>query len=456
MPVTNTVRSVLNSSSGRWFLWDRDGDRFEPLPANGVALTATGAGTNAVHIYRITTDNGEFKPMVATAQNPATLKVYVKDPASGNMVLKETVACTSFADSHCGFILAGDYAAETTKYVRLDFTDGTIGGITASFSSVTLYEQRESVYQNKVGTWKALAAAVTGIDDRRVRFESSDPSVCMIERGAIDAINWINVGETAIQTDQACMLVGVTKGTCTITCISEADENLTAQVTVEVKVHPDDEQRPASGGALAAEVTAMLHNVRAPIRLIAPVEGPVINGYRSNYITSGTTFLWLRTFVMPGDENDWFDIALNFAGLVPRDCFRHEPNIEGGGGLFLVFATVTRPCLGVSPMFVTRNRDDNGYFMQSMSGMLAAMEAVSGAVLNDHLTDNEEGDNTSTINKTLTFRFQGGETFVLAWLFSGNGIWGPGLAEVDLPYDTNYHALMTVSACTHHPANEAP
>ena len=26
MAVTNTVRAVLNTTTGRWFLWDRDGE----------------------------------------------------------------------------------------------------------------------------------------------------------------------------------------------------------------------------------------------------------------------------------------------------------------------------------------------------------------------------------------------------------------------------------------------
>ena len=456
MAVTNTVRAVLNTTTGRWFLWDRDGDRFEALPANGVALTATGAGTNAVHVYRIIDDRGQFQPMVATADDPATLKVYVKDPDSGNMALKETVSCTSFADDHCEFVLAGDYAAETTKYVRLDFADGTAGSITASFSAVTLYEQREGLATPRVGTWRILSAAVSGIDDKRVKFESSNPAVCRIERGTLRSSAYINMAESPQQTDEYCVLVGVASGTATITCTALGDGS-TATVAVDVKVHPDDEKRPASGGTLAAEVTAMLHNVRCPIRLIAPIAGPTTNG-RYSYINSGLTYLWMRTFAMPGDENDWFDIALNFSGLVPKSCFHHtDPfNGEGGGGLFLVFATATRPCLGITSMFRTRNFDDNGFFAHDMRGMLSSMECVSGAVLNDPITDNEEDDNTSTINRTLTFRFHGGETFVLAWLFYGNGTWGPGTGHVDLPYDTNYHALVTVSSCAHHPANEAP
>lgn len=463
MAVTNTVRAVLNTTTGRWYLWDRDGDRFEALPANGVALTATGAGTNAVHVYRIIDDRGQFQPMVATSEKPATLKVYVKDPDSGNMALKEAVSCTSFADSHCEFVLAGDYAAETTKYVRLDFADGTAGSITPSFSAVTLYEQRESVAVQRVGTWRILSAAVSGIDDKRVKFESSNPAVCRIERGTLRSSAYINMAESPQQTDEYCVLVGVASGTATITCTALGDGS-TATVAVTVEQHPDDDPLPGQTG-LAAALEAMLDNVRLPLCLKDDAEGN--NGMRE----FGVAFS--RSFVVPGEEGDSFDITLNFAGTgTPTQCagLWSDANMATHvrPGLLLVVGLANSATLG-TPMATEK---DGSSLTPLATEAHTQLGCASAYVINGPTNQaNLAHTLTENLNKDVTLRVQGGDTIVLGWVFadalsSGEPLYYDyvyplssssfAVGTYGSPPEGDYLVLCTVTACTHHPPNEAP
>lgn len=460
MPVTNTVRAVLNTTTGRWFLWDRDGDRFDALPANGVALTATGAGTNAVHVYRIIEDRGKFQTMVATELLPATLNVYVKDLSSGNMVLKETASCTSFANEHCEFVLAGDYSTEATKYVRLDFRDGTAGSITASMSAVELWETRETAVTTRVGSWRILSALVAGIDDKRVRFESSNPSVCRIERGAIELTNYMQIAESPQQTDQYCALVGVSPGTATITCYAEADTSITpATVTVTVKTHPDDDPLPGLTG-LAAELEAMLDNVRLPITLFAPE----ISGTSAYSWATEDQVLFLRTFVVPGLAGETFDLTLNFSGTIPRQCARKDHVNHSSAGFLLVLGLVNGSVLG-NP-YVSAWSDatppvlEHEFLGAGLDLLLATIGCASAMTLNSPLAA-IDGAATEDLDKTVSFTVEAGDTIVVGWVLAGRAPQGFPIefsepsAWTNLPTGLK-HALMTVTGCTHHPANEAP
>ncbi len=458
MAVTNTVRAVLNTTTGRWFLWDRDGDRFEALPANGVALTATGAGTNAIHVYRIIDDRGQFQPMVATVANPATLKVYVKDAASGNLVLKEEVSCTSFADNHCEFVLAGDYAAETTKYVRLDFADGTAGSITASFSAVTLYEQREGLATPRVGTFRILSAAVSGIDDKRVKFESSNPAVCRIERGTLSSL-YVKVADSPQQTDEYCVLVGVASGTAIVTCTALGDGSTTT-VSVIVEKHPDDDPLPGSTG-LAAELEAKLDNIRCPISLLAPYDSTTTGGGRYEVPVDETKTFFMRAIEVPGDPGDLFTVSLKFTGTeTPRQCGRGTSDASAAH-------IITGLCIGLvgnyalgRPMGTTWEPDGTKHVIE-FAAILTAMGCESARLINSS-THGPKKEVTETLNRDIVFQVMGGDTIVLAWLMAAVGTAGGvpsyySLEEnyTDLPVG-HHVVLCTVNSITFKGKNEAP
>ncbi len=98
---TNIARAVLNSSNGRWYKYEREGDRLKAIEADGLILRPAGSGVNAIDVYRVTDERGDFKAMVATAEKPATLKVWAKDPESDNLSLVEAVTCAAFVENRC-------------------------------------------------------------------------------------------------------------------------------------------------------------------------------------------------------------------------------------------------------------------------------------------------------------------------------------------------------------------
>lgn len=432
--VANIVRVVLNSSNGRWYKFERDGDRLIPLPSTGIAITPTSAApsaTNAIHVYRVTNERGLFQTMVASVAHPATLDVYVKDPTTGNLSLKETVSATAFSTDHIEFPLAGDYTADNAKGCQLDFRDGTIGTLEASEETVTLYEKRITDALDKEGTWKIIAAKVTELEDKRVVFESSDPSIVRVERGAVTASTYPKVATDTLQTDQWCVIVGVRVGAATITCRSAIDSTLVDEVAVTVARHPDDPPKPEEG---------------SPADLVEDAFAGIVVGISSAYDHSkdnvisltqpdNSTIIERRDVVVPGEPEQLFKCTLSYVGTVPK--FHEEST----------YVNTLRLLVGVAGG--VRFGAGKG---QSPEAYLAEELALDGAV-----TLNSSGTGTQALDGAIEMYLRGGDVVSFAWVnwTLPNNVWntngdaitpaGEYTIEFNLTVDT-YHPQQDASA----------
>jgi len=471
MAVTNIVRVVYNSSNGQWYGFERAGDRFVPLPATGIALTATAEGTNRVDVYRINDERGAFQAMVASAEKPATLRVNVKDTLTGNLVEKESVTATAFGTDHIAFVLAGSYAANAGQEVSLDFKDGTVGTVTPSVAALALYEKRETdQYGVKEGTWRILSADVADLDDKRVDFKSTNPSVARIERGKltdiIAGLGFTNLADLPQQTDQYCVVIGVRAGACKIRCGSVADPSKYADVDVTVVLHPDDEPL-ISGGDLAAEASALLHNVRIPVSMVDSPTWRSLNAYSPMNVDGPGPVLFMRSFVLPGSVDDHFDIELNFAGTIPAQHGNYAENVidPPPGNCVLAFAVGLQgsgalgvPSTKVLHAYHTDGPPETWYDHEGYAlNLLDTMGCESALLLNDPVSPWNSGPSTQTINKNVAFSALGGETIVLCWALDVEyGCYPPGIPGSGRPAlpDGIYECLMTVVGVTHHGPTE--
>lgn len=469
---TNIARAVLNSSNGRWYKYEREGDRLKAIEADGLILRPAGSGVNAIDVYRVTDERGDFKAMVATAEKPATLKVWAKDPESDNLSLVEEVSCTAFAENRCRFVLAADYSGFGNRAARLDFLDGTAGTITASYDEITLWEwQEDQTYGGqRIGTFQTLAAAIENLDDKRVVFESSDPSICRIERGSAVS-DYQRVLNAPQQTDQYCVIIGVKAGECQVVCRSAADPSLEDSVAVTVATHPDDVPK-VIGGDLAQELTDALHNMRCPISI--PARTMTAHGtpnlYNGDHLSCEVPYygdemeglrFWQRAIDIPGSENDTFDISLNFAGTVPAQnppVWRDVSNI-GYPRIVLCIGLVNSTTLGQPAAWrmLYYNGDDYDY-VRPLPYIMALMGCMSARVVNDYFTASEDASaKVLAIDNDLAFQVQGGDQIVIGWYIdadhSDNYVDTATLAE--LPTG-DWHALLTVNSITHHPHGESP
>lgn len=430
---TNIARAVLNSSNGRWYKFEREGDRLKALDADGLILRPAGSGANAIDVYRVTDERGDFKAMVATAEKPATLKVWAKDPESDNLSLVETISCTAFADNRCRFVLAADYSAYGNRAARLDFIDGTAGTITATYDDCTLYEFQNS-YQERPGSYRVLAAAVENLDDKRVIFESDDPSVCRIERGS-NASAYMRVAEAPQQTDQYCVLIGVGKGTCNVTCRSVADPSLEDVVAVTVITHPEDVPK-VIGGDLAAELSEKIAGLMVGISMgTIGLGGPDEGG--ANLIDE-------RQVVVPGEVEDLFKLTINCAGTVPKGC-------QGNGVgpsvcLFIAFRGGLRA--GDTPPVMTAPGEAGG-----MQALEVALLGYDGAIVLN--TQGQNTPNTETLNANKIFFVRGGDTISFGWakvsIYAQQIQFGLTRGTATGEYTCEFNA----TAVTHYPQQDA-
>ncbi|HPA19633.1 MAG TPA: hypothetical protein PLU30_17935 [Verrucomicrobiae bacterium] len=466
---SNIARAVLNSSNGRWYKYEREGDRLKALDPDGLILRPAGSGANAIDVYRVTDERGDFKAMVATAEKPATLKVWAKDPESDNLSLVEAVSCTAFAENRCRFVLAADYATFGNRAARLDFLDGTAGTITASYDEITLWEwQEDQTYQGqRIGTFQTLAAVIENLDDKRVVFESSDPSICRIERGGAVS-DYQRVLNAPQQTDQYCVIIGVKSGECQVVCRSVADPSLEDSVTVTVATHPDDVPK-VIGGDLAQELTGALHNMRCPVSLPARTLRPIgtphtyTEQWNADYLVSGGGYdepctFWSRSIQIPGSETDVFDIDLNFAGTVlaqnppPWNTY----NSYGRPRFVLAIGLVEAGTLG-RPVAHQVNYISTEYWdhLGELYGLLDHMGCAGARVVNNYYVYGASNNGIVTIDNDIAFHASGGDTIVIGWYLA------PSTYEVydsaslaQLPNGT-WHALLTVNSITHRPHGEA-
>lgn len=458
MPATTIHRVVRNTSvaAGGLYYFERDGSLLRPLPNSGLKLKPD--ATNGVWIYRVASASGV--PLAMTG--PATLSVYFKDPdvPTAQTLINEYIAATFDAADKCfKFDLsATDFAAHNGKELAYRFKDTSVASVEASLESVLLYEQRAGyAVAERVGTWRILSATVTGLSNRAVRFESTDPSVCRVERGELASAYLKLAGEQA-QSDQYCVIVGVGSGTCEVHCIAEADENEKDVVAVTVQVHPDDDPLPkVSGSALAAELAALLDHVRIPVTLLA-----ADNNRR--YVAPEPLILFERRFRVPAGERDGdtFDVSLNFAGTIPRNNARFfpaiVPNPSFGTGVFLIIGLAEGACLGATDISTRVRASTDTDLDMVLDGVMSALGLTSGAVLNGALAT-LAGATTEAQDKDIAFTVQAGDEIVVAWVIaSHNG--GEALDDnsgifQDLPAG-QYHSLMTVTSITHHGPNQAP
>lgn len=429
--MANVVRVVLNSSNGRWYRFERDGDRLLPLSSTGVALTADDG--NEVWVYRVTNERGGFQAMVASVAHPATLKVYTKD-STGNLALKEEVGATVFSTDHIAFPLAESYLAHATQEVQLDFRDGTVGTLTASEETVTLYEKRIADPYDKEGAWKIIAALVTEIEDKRVVFESSDPSIVRVERGAIALSTYGQIGASSLQTDQYCVIVGVRVGTATITCRSAIDGTLTDEVAVTVARHPDDPPLPAEG---------------SPADLVEDAFRGVVVGMSSAVdLQSRTTvgdsppfrLIDVRDIPVPGGPEDLFKVTLSYAGTVPK--WHQYSSILNAFALFV----------GITGRMAFGNDlggDDEepaAANAHALGGQIAYFGGYDGAKVLNHT-----GTGTEVLNTNFEFFLRGGDMISFGWAHVNNNQTynngGVNLPAGEFPCEFN----MVVD--THYPPN---
>lgn len=388
---TNIARAVLNSSNGRWYKYEREGDRLKALDPDGLILKPAGSGANAIDVYRVTDERGDFKAMVATAEMPATLKVWARDADTDNLTPVEEVSCTSFAGNRCRFVLAADYSAFGNRAARLDFTDGTAGTITATYDDCTLYEFQNS-YQERPGSYRVLAAVVENLDDKRVIFESDDPSVCRIERGS-NANAYMRVAEAPQQTDQYCVLIGVGKGTCNVICRSVADPSLEDVVAVTVITHPEDEPK-VIGGDLAQELTDLLSGV------VVGISGATIARWASY---QEAREIERREIVVPGDTDDLFDLTISYAGTVPKWCHSYTGATASATVLFV----------GVVGRSVTGGGGVVGPY--DSKGVHEAQVCYDLGMDCANIINTAAESGTETLNSSLRFFVRGGDSIVFGW-----------------------------------------
>lgn len=468
---SNIARAVLNSSNGRWYKYEREGDRLKALDPDGLILRPAGSGANAIDVYRVTDERGDFKAMVATAEKPATLKVWAKDPESDNLSLIESVSCAAFAENRCRFVLAADYAAFGNRAARLDFIDGTAGTITASYDEITLWEwQEDQTYQGqRIGTFQTLAAVIENLDDKRVVFESSDPSICRIERGGAVS-DYQRVLNAPQQTDQYCAIIGVKAGQCQVVCRSVADPSLEDSVAVTVATHPDDVPK-VIGGDLAQELTDALHNMRCPVsippRTFRPTgtpdwyNGDVLSGEYVYYGEGDQAMrLWQRSVDVPGSENDTFDVSLNFAGTVLAQNPPPWHGYSGGANprIVLVIGLANSGILGrAAAQAVYYYNTDKYDYIYPLMWVLDAMGCMSGRVVNDFIPANDNNNGIVTIDNDLSFQVQGGDQIVIGWYIDNQheSVYSDEATLLELPTG-DWHAMLTVDSITHHPHGEAP
>lgn len=448
MPATTIHRVVRNTSleAGGLYYFERDGRLLRPIPSSGLRLKPD--ATNGVWVYRVASQSGEPLPMIA----PATLTIRYRDPdAPGALVDINAYTAATFdaADKCFKFDLSGtDFAAHNARDLVYFFKDSSAAGIAASLESVLLYEKRPD-FSNRVGSWRILSAVVTGLSNRAVRFESTNPSVCRVERGEI-ASTYLQMASEQTQSDQYCVLIGVATGACQINCIAEGDENQIDVVDVEVRVHPEDVAQPQIVGGLAQQLADLLANVRIPISMR---ESEAAAPYSTAYQAQETNDpFFAREFGVPGEVGDTFDISLKFTGAgIPTQNARFMSTPSNLGiSTLLVVGLATGLALGV-PNFKQAVISPPTEAMVAAWGVLADLNLKSARVLNAYHASNLTAD----ISVDVAFVAQGGDTIVVAWIF-GNWADLPGYYKNDQIPHGLFHALMTVNSIVHHPANEEP
>ena len=438
MPATTIHRVVRNTSvvAGGLYYFERDGALLRPLPNSGLKLKPD--ATNGVWIYRVASPSGVPLTMVG----PATLSVYYKDPeALAAQVLIGTYTAATFDATDKCFkfdLSATDFSAYNGRELEYRFADSSVASVTASIESVVLYERRIGDSLQKVGTWKILSAIAAGLPSKRVRFESSNPSVCRIERGEI-ASSYLQVAGEQAQADQYCVLIGVGVGTCEIRCISEDDENQTDTVSVEVRTHPDDAPVPGSTDEASVALAAAFSGIRIGIASSA------VRGAYDRYNAAGDAvcYLDLRQIVVPGSQEDLFKVTANVAGDVPK---RNE------------YATGDLVANNQWVLFLCLSDSGIGYLVHdnnSVSGDDSAYKEIARDLgAKGCFPLNSSGSGAETLDMDLSFLVRGGEVisfgFALARCDAG------AANAPQQPPDAMYDPELNITVDTYYPPKDAP